>query len=125
MRFAHAHLFPFSAREGTAAARFPHQVPAAVKKERLARLAALVARSGQAERARFVGTVRPVLWEGVGRPLADEPGYLWQGRTDNYLRVQTPAPAGVELHNRVTDCRLDAVTGDLVQGTLCEPAYLA
>jgi threonylcarbamoyladenosine tRNA methylthiotransferase MtaB len=120
MRFAHAHLFPFSARDGTAAARFPQQVPAAVKKARLARLADVVARSGQAERARFVGTVRSVLWEGTGRPLADEPGCLWQGWTDNYLRVQATAPVGMDLHNRITGCRLDAVTGDLVQGTLCE-----
>ena len=34
MAFAHAHIFPYSARTGTAAAAFADQLPAAVKKER-------------------------------------------------------------------------------------------
>ncbi|HMN27014.1 MAG TPA: MiaB/RimO family radical SAM methylthiotransferase, partial [Caldilineaceae bacterium] len=38
MRFTHAHIFPFSARAGTAAASFADQVPAPVKKERSRRV---------------------------------------------------------------------------------------
>ena len=70
-RFAHAHVFPYSAREGTAAARFADQVPPAIRKQRVKELQAAVATTGQEERQRFVGTVRPVLWEGWGEPLVN------------------------------------------------------
>ncbi len=70
-RFAHAHVFPYSAREGTAAARFADQVPPPIRKQRVKELQAAVAATGQMERQRFVGTVRPVLWEGRGEPLGE------------------------------------------------------
>jgi tRNA A37 methylthiotransferase MiaB len=116
MRFAHAHIFPFSAREGTAAANFADAVPSALKKERLHQLQALVARTGQTEKLRFIGTQRPVLWEGEGRPLTDQSGQLWSGLTDNYLRVMAVAPADVDLHNRITLVDLEAVNGDFLSG---------
>ena len=113
MRFAHAHIFPFSARAGTAAASFDGQVPNALKKERSRRMHHLVARTGQQERARFVGTKRPVLWEGSGQPLADEPDtLLWSGLTDNYLRAMGRAPAGLDLGNRITTVGLEALHGE-------------
>ena len=85
MRFAGAHVFPFSARSGTAAANFGSQIPKSVKKSRAQALRALVERTGQGERSKFIGTTRPVLWEGAGQSLTDQPGLLWSGLTDNYL----------------------------------------
>ena len=67
MRFAHAHIFPFSPRAGTAAAQFDRQVPKSVKRERSQRMHRVVARTGLLERTRFVGSTRPVLWEGSGQ----------------------------------------------------------
>lgn len=79
------HVFPFSAREGTPAARMP-QVPQAIRKERAARLRAV----GEAALARWltgrIGSETEVLVEepGVGRcphyaavrlPL-DDPGFV-------------------------------------------------
>lgn len=120
MRFAHAHIFPYSARTGTAAARFSEQLSKEVKKERSRRMHGLVERTGQAERQRFVGSVRPVLWEGQGQPLEDQPGLrLWSGHTDNFLRVLAHAPAEVNLHNRTLPTRLDEIHGDSLLGTLC------
>lgn len=117
MRFAHAHIFPFSARAGTAAANFDGQLDNAVKKERSRRMHELVARTGQLERNRFLGTARPVLWEGSGEPLADDPGLLlWNGLTDNYLRVAGSAPADIDLSNRITKVRLDGVHGETFYG---------
>ncbi|MBW7883546.1 MAG: MiaB/RimO family radical SAM methylthiotransferase [Caldilineaceae bacterium] len=118
MRFAHAHIFPFSAREGTAAARYGDQVPRAIKKERLRRLQAVVERTGQLERQRFVGEVRPVLWEGDGKPAPDGTGRIWSGLTDNYLRVTAVAPEPLDLHNRIVAARLDGLEGEVYQGTL-------
>lgn len=42
-RFMHLHIFPYSIRQGTEAAKMPNQVPDNVKKERAARLAAVQA----------------------------------------------------------------------------------
>ena len=120
MRFAHAHIFPFSPRAGTAAARFPDQVPKSVKKERSRRLHEVVERTGRQERARFLGTARPVLWEGEGQPITDGPGRLWSGFTDNYLRVMAVVPEDVDLHNRITLTQLDELHGDTLLGRVLE-----
>ncbi|MBI3960076.1 MAG: tRNA (N(6)-L-threonylcarbamoyladenosine(37)-C(2))-methylthiotransferase MtaB [Chloroflexi bacterium] len=123
LRFAHAHIFPYSARTGTAAARFAEQVPQAAKKERSQRMHALVERTGQAERQRFVGDTRPVLWEGQGQPVTNQPGMLlWSGHTDNYLRVLAHAPAGEDLRNRLLPTRLDELHSETLLGTLLLPA---
>ncbi len=119
LRFAHAHIFPFSAREGTAAARFGGQIPNAMKKERSRQLHEVVEQTGRHERARFVGSVRPVLWEGVGQPVDDAPDLrLWSGHTDNYLRVLAHAPAAQNLRHQILPTRLDALHGDTLLGTL-------
>ena len=117
MRFAHAHIFPFSARTGTAAAEFDGQVKKAVKRERSRRMHQVTARSGQLERARYVGATRPVLWEGAGQQLTDQADtLLWSGLTDNYLRVTAQAPAGTDLSNRITPVRLDELHGETLYG---------
>jgi threonylcarbamoyladenosine tRNA methylthiotransferase MtaB len=117
MRFAHAHIFPFSARAGTAAASFDRQVPNALKKERSRRMHQVVARTGQLERRRFIGTTRPVLWEGKGQPLMEQPDkVLWSGFTDNYLRVTAPAPVDRNLRNSITAIRLEELHGDTLHG---------
>ncbi len=118
LRFAHAHIFPFSAREGTAAAKFSDAVPTAVKKNRAQALRAVIERTGHAERQRFIGTQRPVLWEGEGQPLTDQPGRLWSGLTDNYLRVTTVVAEEVNLHNQTTPTQLTAVSGETLLGVL-------
>jgi len=119
MRFAHAHIFPYSARQGTTAARYGGQVAKAVKKERSQQMHALVERTGRTERQRFVGTIRPVLWEGQGQPVDDQPEMLlWSGHTDNYLRVLAHAPAEMNIRNRLIPARLDEVHGETFLGTL-------
>ena len=122
MRFAHAHIFPFSPRPGTAAATFAAQVAPAIKKERSRRLHAVVEQTGSQERRRFLGAQRPVLWEGAPHKLVDAPAYLWAGLTDNNLRVMAQAPARAWLHNKMTPVRLDEVRGDTLFGTIYEAA---
>ena len=112
-RFAHAHVFPYSAREGTAAARFGGQVAPAAKKQRVQQLQAAVEVTGQQERQRFTGTTRPVLWEGQGAAVIGADLVRWTGLTDNYLRVQTVAPAGENWHNRITSTKLTNDAGML------------
>ena len=117
MRFAHAHIFPFSPRVGTAAARFDGQVPKSGKRERSQRMHQVIARTGRLERTRFIGSTRPVLWEGAGRQLTDQPdSTIWSGLTDNYLRVTARAPSGLDLGNRITPVRLDELHGETLYG---------
>lgn len=123
MRFAHAHIFPYSARAGTAAAAFGDQLPAATKKERARTLHAVIERTGRAERLRHVGTHRPVLWERPQGDLADGQGEagtarLWTGFTDNYLRVSLEAPPTVDLHNQIVPTYLAGLHGDTIFGRL-------
>lgn len=123
MAFAHAHIFPYSARAGTIAASFADQLPTAIKKERARLLHAVVERTGRAERQRYMGTLRPVLWE---RPQGDllegqgETGMarLWSGFTDNYLRVSLEASPDVDLHNQIVSTYLEALHGDTIFGRL-------
>jgi len=113
MAFAHMHIFPYSAREGTAAASFGGQVALEERRRRVDALAAVAQHTGAAVRRSFLGDVRPVLWEAMERP-ANGAGPLWSGLTDNYLRVHTVAPAGLDLDNRITPARLVAVDGPVL-----------
>jgi len=93
---AYLHVFPYSSRPNTAAARMPGHLPAEVVKERAARLRALSTELSVAYARRFVGRTLPVLWEkdldAKGRRL---------GRSANYLTVAAsggePAPGTVGL----------------------------
>jgi tRNA-2-methylthio-N6-dimethylallyladenosine synthase len=77
LRFDEAFTFRFSEREGTPAAVLPATVPVPVRKERLARLIALVSAMATEEAARQAGRPAEVLVEGPSRkdPRA------WKGRT--------------------------------------------
>ena len=136
--FAHIHAFPYSARQGTAAARFGGQVPEVERKRRVRVLVDLDAELGTAVRRSFVGEIRPVLWESrdptpragtmhvtdYRQPAASrrEEGWdVWSGLTDNYLRVLTAAPVGMDLHNRLTPLRLIRLEGDALWGEMATP----
>ena len=57
--FAHIHVFPYSARAGTAAAGFSGQVPVDERRQRVAAMEAVARQTGDAVRLGFVGTLRP------------------------------------------------------------------
>ncbi len=85
MKFAAAHVFTYSPRPGTAAARLRDPVPSRIAKQRLHIVRELVLRSGQAFIESQLGRVATVLWEsasGLGPG-----GWTISGLTDNYLRV--------------------------------------
>ncbi|MBE0697095.1 MAG: MiaB/RimO family radical SAM methylthiotransferase, partial [Anaerolineaceae bacterium] len=54
IQFAHGHVFTYSARPGTAAARMPNQVPQEIRKQRNARMRAVIAGSAEQYRRRFI-----------------------------------------------------------------------
>ena len=93
------HVFSYSERPGTKALEIPHVVSPQEKHARSQCLIALSERKHRAFCQRFVGTVRPVLWEHAreGQPL--------QGFTDNYVRVEMPADHQA-LDNTITSITL-------------------
>ena len=93
------HVFSYSERPGTKALEIPHVVSPQEKHARSQRLIALSERKHRAFCQRFVGTVRPVLWEHAreGQPM--------QGFTDNYVRVEMPADHQA-LDNTITSITL-------------------
>lgn len=82
--FAGGHVFTFSARKGTPAAKYPDQLSKEVKKVRNARMREALQQSMDAYHQRFLGSTQEVLWES-GKKVAD--GWLMSGLTRNYLRV--------------------------------------
>ncbi|MBN1202605.1 MAG: tRNA (N(6)-L-threonylcarbamoyladenosine(37)-C(2))-methylthiotransferase MtaB [Anaerolineae bacterium] len=119
MDFMKLHVFRYSARKGTAAARMPSQVPARVRKERSARLLALSDEGARRFFARFAGRDMPVLWEQVTG--ASEAGFRNTGLTDNYIRVEMDAPAA--LTNTITRVRLVEVTGQGMRAVIAPAAW--
>ncbi len=77
------HVFPYSPRPNTLAARMPGHVPSATIKARGKQLSALSQQLKRAYYQRFVGQKTHVLWE---RPEGDE----MLGYSRNYLRVRSP-----------------------------------
>jgi len=116
MHFAGGHVFTYSARPGTAAARMPGKVPHAVRKERNARMRAVLASSALRYQGEFVGKIVPVLWESATALGSD--GWTMSGLTDNYLRVNARAPR--HLWNQITPVRLNEIEGDHLQGSIVD-----
>ena len=111
MNFADGHVFTYSPRPGTAAARMPNQVPHATRKARNARMRTILEQSAQAYQNRFVGKQLPVLWESA--TALGPQGWTVSGLTDNYLRVRAQAPQ--RLWNQITPVTL---TGWTEQGLI-------
>jgi threonylcarbamoyladenosine tRNA methylthiotransferase MtaB len=112
--FGRLHVFSYSPRPGTAAARMPGQVPGPVKKARAAQMIALGERLSLDFHARYDGQTRPVLWEQAAG--AEPDGLRWVGYTDNYIRVAAVGPA--DLMNRVTQARLRDPRPDGMRGEI-------
>ncbi len=103
MAFAGAHVFTYSARPGTAAAKMPDQVHNYTRKERNAALRAVTDRSARAYHDRFIGAEANVLWENA-HPISGERRWHLSGLTDNYLRVQ--AESEEPIWNKITPTQL-------------------
>jgi tRNA A37 methylthiotransferase MiaB len=100
------HVFPFSARPGTAAAELGAQVPVEVIRDRRARLSELAHEQGSAYRGSLHGVHDRVVLEGFA------------GLSGRYQRVRVPAeeidgplPPAVEVeleavHTEAGDCEL-------------------
>lgn len=135
MEFSRLHVFPYSRRAGTPAAKMPGQVPNAVKQERARQMIELGRKLSGNFHARFIGYTKDVLLEQpfahrdqLSPSLQDEltaigeslngPIELWEGLTDNYIRIIVPASEDmsgqlveVELLAADSECMVGRITG--------------
>jgi len=114
MDFAGGHVFAYSARPGTAAARMKGQIRPEVRKKRNAVLREAFEESAQAYRRKFVGRRMSVLWESVSE--LDEWGWQMEGWTENYLRVR--AASSSPRWNELDEVELVEASGEGLKGVL-------
>lgn len=106
--FARIHVFPYSPRTGTPAAKMADQVPEPVKKDRVHRLQALAQQMAEDFHSHYLGTVQEVLFETNNEGITD-------GLTDTYIRVYTDDE--VET-GKIYKVRLEKLYKDGVYGKL-------
>ncbi|HSG44055.1 MAG TPA: tRNA (N(6)-L-threonylcarbamoyladenosine(37)-C(2))-methylthiotransferase MtaB [Anaerolineales bacterium] len=108
MEFAGGHVFTYSPRPGTGAARMKGQVKPQLRKKRNHILQDVIGESAKSYRERFVGRKMSALWESTSE-MGDQ-GWLMEGFTENYLRVSAFAPS--PRWNEVDEVSVTEIDGD-------------
>ncbi len=108
MDFMKLHVFPYSARPGTAAERMRNHVDVALRKTRAERLRTISEAGDRRYRERLSGRVSDVLWENVIG--ASEQGWLNSGLNGYYVRVYWTGPR--VLTNALTPALLGGLERD-------------
>ncbi len=103
------HIFPFSLRPGTAAAKMAGHLPPALIHRRCEEMHLLARRMARAFREAFIGRELVVLWD--GRSAAG-----WSGLSDNYLRVTAATPG--EWLARLTRTHITDLTDTILVGQI-------
>ncbi|MBL4951348.1 tRNA (N(6)-L-threonylcarbamoyladenosine(37)-C(2))-methylthiotransferase MtaB [Neobacillus sp. OS1-32] len=88
-KFSELHVFPYSKRTGTPAARMEDQVDEEIKSERVHRLITLSDQLAKEYASQFEGEVLEVIPE--EKYKEDPNSGLYEGYTDNYMKVVFPA----------------------------------
>jgi len=115
--FAEMHVFPYSKRSGTPAARMPDQVPDEVKQERVHRLIDLSEEMQLAYARKFVGRELEVIPEREAK--GREGTGLLSGYSDNYLHVVFPgekAMIGGVVRVKMTEAGVNECRAELAGG---------
>lgn len=107
--FAAMHIFPYSRRTGTPAARMAGQLSNAVKEQRSARAIAVAQEMSARYRGAMLGSVQEVLFE-------ETDGEFYTGHAKNSVRVYA---LGEKLNNQVRRVWITGVCADGVLGTVC------
>ena len=117
MQFADGHVFTYSPRPGTGAAKMRGQIRPEVRKERNHILRQALDESARSYRAQFVGRKMSVLWESTSE--LDEWGWQMEGLTGNYLRVK--ACASAPRWNEIDRVAIRELQADGLKGVILNP----
>ena len=100
MRFSSAHVFPYSERQGTAAAKFSGAVPVNIRQERAARMRKVCLASQLEYNRSQVGRTLRVLFERERDPK------VHRGHSDEYINVSIPRLTEKSLRRQFADVRI-------------------
>lgn len=107
--FLHIHIFPYSKRAGTVAAKMEDQIPEAIKHQRVKLLAAEQDKVQNRILDRMIGKKTTVLFETFRNGFA-------YGHTPDFLEVS--CPSDLPLHAEILPVRIDGHKGEICFGTL-------
>lgn len=99
-QFSSMHIFPYSKRPDTPAAKMPDQIPSSVKEERAKQAAQIAAQMELDYLSQFVGQRLEVLFE-------EQRDGLWRGYTTRYTEVVLASEEN--LHNQLRTVSIAAV----------------
>jgi threonylcarbamoyladenosine tRNA methylthiotransferase MtaB len=117
MNFAGGHIFTYSPRPGTGAAKMKGQVKPELRKKRNHILHDALEESAKSYRQTFIGQTMPVLWESTSE--MGEWGWQMEGLTGNYLRVNAFAPS--PKWNEIDLVKLNEFDGGRMLGVIADP----
>jgi threonylcarbamoyladenosine tRNA methylthiotransferase MtaB len=104
-----AHIFKYSPRPGTRAAKMPNQVSEAIKKARSRELRRIAELTAEETKKKYLGKSEQVLFEA-------KRGDYWAGFTDNYLRVY--ASSRGQIANQLIRVKLISIFRDGYRGQI-------
>ncbi|MCR4722317.1 MAG: tRNA (N(6)-L-threonylcarbamoyladenosine(37)-C(2))-methylthiotransferase MtaB [Eubacteriales bacterium] len=104
--FAHVHVFPFSSRKGTPAAKMPSQLTKAQKHERVLRLMEASEKTGAEIKKGLIGRTLNVLPEYVNS------SGLYEGYSENYIRCAFAS--GIECINEIVPVKAKYLEGEIL-----------
>lgn len=110
--FADAHIFQYSQRKGTPAAKRPDQVAPEIKEKRSKIIAEITQKSRDEFRNQFIGCELEVLFE---QPYHKDNEYF-EGKTSNYLTVIVPTSEN--LSGQIRNVTLLEMKDDVIVGKL-------
>jgi threonylcarbamoyladenosine tRNA methylthiotransferase MtaB len=116
MQFTGGHVFSYSPRPGTGAAKMKGQVKPEVRKKRNRILQDVIEGSAASYRQAFIGQTMPVLWESTTE--YGEYGWRMEGWTGNYLRVSAVAPS--PRWNEMDWVTLEQADGEKLAGSITD-----
>lgn len=113
--FSKLHVFPFSPRKGTPAAAMTNQVEKDIKSTRCHELLKLSEKLEGNFRNKFLNSSQKVLFEDKTS------NGLYEGFTENYIKVVAPSTSNADLHNKIACVKLIKNLNDCVYGEIAEP----
>ena len=116
MNFAGGHVFTYSPRPGTGAAKMKGQIRPELRKSRNHILQNALEESAKLYRQKFLGQTMSVLWESTSE--MGEWGWQMEGLTGNYLRVTAFAPS--PRWNQIDQVKINEYDRNRMKGVISD-----
>ena len=116
--FSTVHVFKYSPREGTPAAKFKNQVSGSIKDFRSKAIISIAENSALEYKKSFIGREMKVLIE---QEMKNKPGWF-EGLTENYLEVRIKyfmVPGALEtegIGGKIISVKLESIESDIIVG---------